>query len=98
MVDNRPAQGQQKPDPKPEPEPDEDKSPKLYPNPTKDYVTIIDDNIKKIKIYSISGTTLLEEDTKGNKVEIDMRKFARGIYLIHVVTETETKTYKLVRN
>ncbi len=86
------------PDPKPEPEPDEDKSPKLYPNPTKDYVTIIDDNIKKIKIYSISGTTLLEEDTKGNKVEIDMRKFARGIYLIHVVTETETKTYKLVRN
>lgn len=93
------------PDPKPEPEPgepdpeepdDEDKSPKLYPNPTNDYITICDDSIKKVEIYSVTGNILLEKDTNCNELQINMKTFRDGIYLVHVITETETKVYKVV--
>jgi hypothetical protein len=74
-------------------------SPRLYPNPTKDYVTISgNDNIENVKIYSITGSMLHEENTKGNNIELDMSVFEQGIYLIQVITENETKTYKLIRN
>lgn len=74
-------------------------NPRLYPNPTKNYVTISDNNnIESVKIYSITGAMLYEKITKGNKIEIDMSIFEQGIYLIQVTTENETKTYKLVRS
>lgn len=74
-------------------------SPRLYPNPTKDYVTISsNNNIENVKIYSITGSLLHEENTKGNNIELDMSVFEQGIYLIQVITENETKTYKLVRS
>jgi hypothetical protein len=74
-------------------------NPRLYPNPTKNYVTISDNNnIESVKIYSITGAMLYEKITKGNKIEIDMSIFEQGIYLIQVTTEAETKTYKLIRN
>jgi hypothetical protein len=74
-------------------------SPRLYPNPTKDYVTISsNNNIENVKIYSITGSLLHEENTKGNNIELDMSVFEQGIYLIQVITENETKTYKLIRS
>lgn len=94
-----PTEPEPEPEPEPEdPEPEEDKSPKLYPNPTNDYVNIYDDSIRNVRIYSITSNLLLEENVNCNKLEIDMRGFSQGLYLIQVVTETETKVYKVIRN
>ena len=94
-----PTEPEPEPEPKPEdPEPDEDKTPRLYPNPTNDIVNIYDDSIRNVRIYSITGNLLLEESVNCNKLEIDMRGFSQGLYLIQVVTETETKVYKVVRS
>ena len=71
----------------------------VFPNPTKDYVRISkEEKIKNIKIYTIGGSLVFDESVDSNELEVDMRKFAEGIYLIQVVTETETKVYKVIRN
>ena len=77
---------------------EDDNSPIIYPNPTKDYVKIKCKGITNVKVYSITGAILFETNTHNNEIKLDMSKFPKGIYLIHVVTETETKTYKLVRS
>ncbi len=76
--------------------PEVDKSPKLYPNPTNNYVKINDNNIRNVKIYSVMGSILFEENTNCNELEIDMRKFGNGLYLIQVATESETKVHKVI--
>ena len=78
-------------------EPEIDKSPKLYPNPTSDYVKICDDNIRNVKIYSVMGSLLFEENTNSYELEIDMRRFGNGLYLMQIATETETKVYKVLK-
>lgn len=89
-------------DPKPEPElpePDDDnddKLSKLYPNPTKDYITICDESIKKVEIYSVTGNVLFEKDVNCNELQINMKIYRDGVYLVHVITEAETKVYKVV--
>ena len=75
---------------------DDDKSSVLYPNPTNDYVTIKDKNINNIKIYSITGDILFEEDFNCDELQIDMKKFDCGIYLIQITTKEETKLSKIV--
>jgi M6 family metalloprotease-like protein len=77
---------------------EDDNSPIIYPNPTKDYVKIKCKGITNVKVYSITGAILFETNTHNNEIKLDMSKFPKGIYLIHVATETETKTYKLVRS
>ena len=80
-----------------EPE-DEEVSPGLRPNPTQNYVTITDDSIKNVKIYSVLGNILFDEEVNCNELKVDMSCYSKGIYVIQVVTETETKSYKVVRN
>lgn len=74
----------------------DDNSVNVFPNPTNDYINIKDNNIKNVKIYSVMGDILFEENTNSNDLQIDMRIFGNGIYLIQVVTETEIKTQKVV--
>ena len=68
----------------------------VFPNPTSDYINIADSNIKNVKIYSVMGDILFEENADCDELQIDMRVFGNGIYLIQVATETETKTHKVV--
>lgn len=67
----------------------------LYPNPTSDYVKITGNNINNVKIYSLIGGVIFEEDTYCDELQIDMREFGKGIYLIQVATDTETRTHKV---
>lgn len=74
---------------------EENNTSNLYPNPTSDYVKITGDNIKNVKIYSLIGGVIFEEDIDSNELQIDMREFGKGIYLIQVATDTETRTHKV---
>lgn len=67
----------------------------LYPNPTSDYVKITGNNINNVKIYSLIGGVIFKEDTYCDELQIDMREFGKGIYLIQVATDTETRTHKV---
>jgi hypothetical protein len=43
------------------------------------------------------GSLLFEENTNSYELEIDMRRFGNGLYLMQIATETETKVYKVLK-
>lgn len=73
-----------------------DKPAKIYPNPTADYIEINAENIRNIKIFSVLGNILLDEDISSNRTSIDMRKYGNGIYIVEVITDSEIITEKII--
>ena len=73
----------------------------LYPNPAKDSFTISNtgaESITQISIYEVSGKMVYSQ-TKSfdNITTIDVSDFAKGIYLVEIVSENKVKlTKKLV--
>lgn len=64
----------------------------LFPNPAKDFVTIMADKIKNIEIIDISGKKILET----NKNTIDLTSFQSGLYFIRVETDSQSIIEKLI--
>ena len=67
-----------------------------FPNPTNDIVNIKSNDIRHIKIMSVTGSIIFEESVNCNKLTIDMKEYDSGVYLIQVTTETETSIQKVV--
>ena len=75
---------------------DDDLQSKIFPNPTHDYVNIKADKIKNVKIFSLLGSLVLEEDVDSNELKVDVRQFGKGVYILQITTETEILTEKIV--
>jgi hypothetical protein len=70
----------------------------LYPNPTNSKINIINNGIGKISkvaIYEISGKRIytMNENTL-DTIAIDVSHFAKGIYLIELTSDTNSKIIK----
>lgn len=74
----------------------------LYPNPTSDVVTITNNNsvekISKITIYDFTGKRIYNlNDNMPNAISINVSHFAKGIYLVEILSESNSKiTKKLI--
>ncbi len=75
---------------------DDDLQSKIFPNPTHDYVNIKADKIKNVKIFSLLGSLVFEEDVDSNELKVDVRQFGKGVYILQITTETEILTEKIV--
>jgi len=60
------------------------KNVKIFPNPSKDILTINLDDIKKIHLYSLEGKLL--NVFYSNKINI--KKYSKGLYLLKIYTES----------
>jgi hypothetical protein len=72
----------------------------VYPNPTKDRVTI-DSNgeIKSIEIYSITGAKVYSKPTISNNPsnEVDLSDFQNGVYVLVVNDGVKRHTIKIIK-
>jgi photosystem II stability/assembly factor-like uncharacterized protein len=71
----------------------------LYPNPTKDFVTIDFDSKEKynlMMVKDISGKTIEKIEINSNTIRYNTRNLNRGIYLVSLVGETKSTTKKLI--
>lgn len=67
---------------------------KVYPNPTKDIITIDSPTIlTNVEVFDISGNKLLE--SKSNK--IDLSQFSNGIYFVKIMSNASSQTKKIIR-
>lgn len=73
----------------------------VYPNPTRDFVTITNSfPLEKIEIYAINGSLLNSISQNDNLSEtIDLSNYESGIYLLKIhSTDGFSRTVKIVRN
>ncbi len=68
----------------------------IYPNPTKDYISISTKNLigdVTTKIFDVVGNMLQTTDEK----IISLKDYAKGIYFIKVVYQDQLKEFKLIK-
>ena len=63
---------------------------KIYPNPTKGIVNIVCDNMKDIKILSVTGQVLGYRDVNDDNVIIDMHDYPYGMYVMVISKDDGT--------
>jgi hypothetical protein len=71
-----------------------------FPNPASDFVTLQLENIEEgtvtnVTIYDLAGKQVFNMQSNSNLQTIDVSHFAKGIYVIHVNTNTENFVQKL---
>ncbi len=68
----------------------------IYPNPTSGYINVVANDIKEVSVMDIAGNTLIEQSVNSNNVSLDLSSFAKGMYLVKVVTAEDSYIKKVV--
>ncbi|MEE9440208.1 MAG: M43 family zinc metalloprotease [Saprospiraceae bacterium] len=69
-----------------------------FPNPVTNELTIVsEDVINTIKLYSITGSLMMDKTIRSTETNIDVRTLQPGIYMISVETNDEVMTQKFVK-
>jgi len=71
----------------------------IYPNPTKDVVTIVLPTAENtfISIYSMNGQLVKQLETSLSYTDIDLKELSQGIYILKLQTANGIGTYKIVK-
>jgi len=73
----------------------------LYPNPCNSYINIsfpdLDNEIKYIQMFDISGKLIYEENTNQNSLQINMSSYNQGIYFIRIVSNKSEYKHKIIK-
>lgn len=71
----------------------------IYPNPTEKNITIKSvSTIDKIIIYNIYGKKITEKVANSLECDISLENFAKGVYLLKVISANAEKTIKVLKN
>lgn len=70
-----------------------------YPNPVKDYLTISSPKlITKVRVYTIYGTLLKEEDWNTEKGSLNLESLNAGSYIINIQTDKTDEKIVVIRS
>ena len=70
-----------------------------YPNPTTGIVYLsYGQPIEKITVSNVLGQVILENTNNTNEAEIDLSSFAGGTYLFKIISNSQVKIIKVVKN
>lgn len=73
----------------------------MYPNPVIDKLTVVapNANLNHYTLYHINGKVLATNKIENNQTEIqiDLHKFSKGIYLLKLNGDLNSRTYKVIK-
>ena len=69
---------------------------KVYPNPTQGEVLVESEGLSHIRIVNAYGQTVYNADLEGNQVRIDLSNMTKGIYMMHIETNSGHTVRKIV--
>ena len=69
---------------------------KLYPNPSKGFVTVETKNAVTITVIDLLGKTVFAKNNLENQSSVDLSNLSKGIYMVKLESEKATSTQKLV--
>ena len=67
----------------------------VYPNPTKDMLTVEAVNLSNVVIYNSLGQRVFAQTFDGNEAKIDMSSFDAGIYMVRISADGNEVTKKI---
>jgi hypothetical protein len=71
----------------------------FYPNPIKDNLNLsYSKEITSVKVFNITGQTLLEKSIKTTSAQINISDLSSGIYFVEVKSLESYKTFKVIKN
>ena len=70
---------------------------KVYPSIVTNTVTVEADNLKAVKIVSVAGKVVAQEEVAGDEIEINASKFAQGTYKVIIETEDGVTTGSFIK-
>ncbi len=76
------------------------KAPIIYPNPAGQHVficTLPEESIKAIRIYNLTGTIVIDIENVDSENKIDLSGISAGVYLLEMVTISNTYTHKILK-
>lgn len=68
----------------------------LYPNPTTGFITITAINLQQINIINSLGQTLDHIETEGNKADIDLSPYGKGVFMLMIQAENSITVRKVI--
>ena len=69
---------------------------KLYPNPTNGLVTIELEGLQKVMVYNALGQVLLNKETSGDMLQLDLSGFEGGLYWVKNISQNRIAVKPLV--
>lgn len=72
----------------------------IYPNPVRDRLTIELGNSRKgynIIIYNSNGEQVVNNESNTDKYELNTEELPEGMYILHVITDGNTYTKKIIK-
>lgn len=70
----------------------------IFPNPSTDFTSIETNNndlIDKIKVIDMNGKVIFSENYHSNKIILNTKNFAKGNYILNILSKEKTIQYKL---
>ena len=68
----------------------------LYPNPTSGPITIALEGMQKVVVYNTLGQALLNKETNGDVLQLDLSGFENGLYWVKVMSQNGVSTQPVV--
>jgi hypothetical protein len=69
-----------------------------YPNPTSDIVNInAEQNIEFVEIYNMLGQRIIDQRIGATSSELNISELAIGTYIMKVIIDGETGTYRIIK-
>lgn len=70
----------------------------MYPNPVKDELSIsYNKQIQNVEIHNLLGQKVIETKVNALQASVNTSQLARGTYLVKVVTEAGSNTFKVIK-
>lgn len=71
---------------------------KLYPNPTKNVIWMESEKaLNQVKIFNLAGQELMSIKPNKSNTSIDLSSLSIGFYFLRVATDTDSGTYKILK-
>lgn len=67
----------------------------LYPNPTKDKVTIKAEGMNTVSVFNLTGQKVMEVNVNADQVELNMNELESGIYMVRISGESFDTTKRI---
>ena len=72
----------------------------VYPNPTVDkiYVESKDAEVESYGLFDLKGQMITSDVVNTNKIQISLRNFQSGVYVLKVKTSAGTSVKRIIKN